>query len=243
MEKEKTPLTGTGRAAVNLRGLYEALRAVYGEQPWWPAESAFEVVVGAVLTQNAAWSNVEKAIDRMRSAGLLSLPALLATDHDTLADVIRPSGYYNIKAKRLRNLCVFLAQEGGLDAFAERDLPDQRASLLGVNGVGPETADDILLYAIHRPVFVIDTYTRRLLQRYGLARGDEDYEALRSKFELALDADVHLFQQYHALIVTHAKAVCRKVPQCHRCALAADCATAGEAGPIFHCLPSDETKL
>jgi len=242
VEKEKTPLTGTGPAASTLRGLYDALRAVYGEQPWWPAESAFEVVVGAVLTQNAAWSNVEKAIDRMKAAGLLSLSALLDTDHDTLADVIRPSGYYNIKAKRLRNLCVFMAQEGGLDVFAQRELPDQRESLLSVNGVGPETADDILLYALQQPVFVIDTYTRRLLQRYGLARGDEAYDALRSKFEQALDTDVYLFQQYHALIVMHAKAVCRKIPQCRLCALAADCATGGGVVPIFHRFPSSETK-
>jgi endonuclease-3 related protein len=242
VEKEKAPLTTTGPAASALRGLYDALRAVYGEQPWWPAESAFEVAVGAVLTQNAAWSNVEKAIDRMRAAGLLSLPALLDTEHDTLAEVIRPSGYYNIKAKRLRNLCVFLAEEGGLDVFARRELPDQRESLLGVNGVGPETADDILLYAMQQPVFVIDTYTRRLLQRYGLARGDEAYDALRAKFEQALDTDVYLFQQYHALIVMHAKVACRKVPQCQRCALAADCATGGKAGPISHRFPSSETK-
>lgn len=228
MEKEKKPLTGTDSATRALRGLYDALRAVYGEQPWWPADSAFEVVVGAVLTQNAAWSNVEKAIDRMKAAGLMSLPALLDTDHDTLADVIRPSGYYNIKAKRLRNLCLFLAAQGGLDAFAKHELPDQRESLLGVNGVGPETADDILLYAMQQPVFVIDTYTRRLLRRYDLARGDEPYDALRAKFEQALELDVFVFQQYHALIVMHAKAVCRKVPQCQRCALVAECATGSE---------------
>jgi len=216
-----------GRAGQPLRDLYDALRAVYGEQPWWPADSAFEVVVGAVLTQNAAWSNVEKAIDRMKAAGLMSLPALLDTDHESLAEVIRPSGYYNIKAKRLRNLCTFLSGEGGLDAFARRDLAGQRESLLQVNGVGPETADDILLYALDRPVFVIDTYTRRLLQRYGLARGDESYEDLRSGFEQALDTDVYLFQQYHALIVMHAKVVCRKAPQCLNCSLVTDCPTGG----------------
>jgi endonuclease-3 related protein len=208
-----------------LLDLYAALRAVYGAQPWWPADSVFEVVVGAVLTQNAAWSNVEKAIDRMKAADLMSLSALLDSDHETLAETIRPSGYFNIKAKRLRNLCVFLVQQGGLDSFASQDLNDQRNGLLGVNGVGPETADDILLYALHRPVFVIDTYTRRLLQRYELANGDEGYEALRSGFERKLDADVRLFQQYHALIVMHAKQVCRKVPKCGDCALASDCPT------------------
>ena len=220
----------TGRASRPLRDLYDALRTIYGEQPWWPAESAFEVVVGAVLTQNAAWSNVEKAIDQLKAAGLMSLPALLATDHEVLAEVIRPSGYYNIKARRLRNLCAFLSREGGLEVFAGRDLAHQREALLQVNGVGPETADDILLYALDRPVFVIDTYTRRLLQRYGLARGDESYEVLRSGFEQALDADVYLYQQYHALIVMHAKAVCRKAPQCMNCSLAPHCPTGAAAG-------------
>mgnify|MGYP001815379799 FL=1 len=180
-------------------------------------------MVGAVLTQNAAWSNVEKAIERLKAAGLMSLPALLDTTHEQLAETIRPSGYYNIKARRLRNLCQLLDRAGGLEAFAARSLDDQRAALLGVNGVGPETADDILLYALDRPVFVIDTYTRRLLRRYGLARGDEDYERLRALFEQAIEQDVYLYQQYHALIVMHAKETCRKSPQCARCALTNDC--------------------
>jgi len=209
-----------------LRGLYLALLEIYGSQPWWPAESPFEVVVGAVLTQNAAWSNVEKAIERLKAAGLMSLPALLAVDHDTLAEAIRPSGYFNIKARRLRNLCLFLAEQGGLEGFAHVDLAGQRAALLGVNGIGPETADDILLYALDRPVFVIDAYTRRLLARHRLARGDEGYESLRQGFERALGADVYLYQQYHALIVMHAKDVCRKAPICTRCGLAVSCPTA-----------------
>lgn len=225
MEEQEAPLVPRGREDGALRDLYDALRAIYGEQPWWPAESAFEVVVGAVLTQNTAWSNVEKAIDRLKAADLMSLPALLDCSHDVLAETIRPSGYYNIKAKRLRNLCAFLAQAGGLDAFSGCKPAGQREALLGVNGVGPETADDILLYALQQPVFVIDTYTRRLLQRYGLADGRESYEELRAAFEQVLDRDVHLFQQYHALIVMHAKAVCRKVPLCQQCALAADCST------------------
>ena len=220
-------------AGQTLRDLYGALRAIYGEQPWWPADSAFEVAVGAVLTQNAAWSNVEKAIDRMKAAGLLSLPALLDSNHETLAEIIRPSGYFNIKAKRLRNLCEFLARQGGLEEFARLDLSAQREALLEVNGVGPETADDILLYALERPVFVIDTYTRRLLQRFGLAHGSEGYEELRSVFERALNGDVFVFQQYHALIVMHAKAVCRKVPQCDLCAMAADCPTGRQTASGF----------
>ena len=201
------------------------MRKRYGVQPWWPAESAFEVMVGAVLTQNTAWSNVEKAIDRLKASGRLSLPGVLECDHETLAEAIRPSGYFNIKARRLRNLCVYLDQQGGLDAFGILATADQRAGLLGVNGVGPETADDILLYALHRPVFVIDAYTRRLLHRLGLTRGDESYEELRSQFARALSGDVPLYQQYHALIVVHAKEVCRKTPDCGRCALSAQCPT------------------
>jgi len=216
-------LTRATTAARSLRRLYDALQALYGEQPWWPADSPFEIMVGAVLTQNAAWSNVEKAIERLKVAGLMSLPALLDTTHEQLAETIRPSGYYNIKARRLRNLCLFLDRAGGLEVFAARSLDDQRTALLGVNGVGPETADDILLYALGQPVFVIDTYTRRLLRRYGLVRGDEDYEQLRALFEQAIERDVYLYQQYHALIVMHAKETCRKSPQCARCALANDC--------------------
>lgn len=219
-------------AGDSLRALYAALAQAYGVQPWWPAETPFEVVVGAVLTQNAAWSNVEKAIERLRREDMLSLPAVLAADPARLAEAIRPSGYFNVKARRLRNLCLFLDAAGGLEAFARQPLATQRAGLLSVNGIGPETADDILLYALDRPVFVIDAYTRRLLQRFGLARGDEDYEALRAGFERALENDLHLFQQYHALIVVHAKEACRKTPRCDGCALAGGCPVpSGVSGP------------
>ena len=208
--------------------LYRAMAAHYGEQPWWPAESPFEVVVGAVLTQNAAWSNVECAIDRLKAAGVLSLDALEAIGHDELGELIRPSGYYNIKSRRLKNLCAFLSGLGGLEMLAGRPLDEQRAGLLSVNGVGPETADDIMLYALEQPVFVIDAYTRRLLARLGLADGDEPYEVLRARFESALPADVFLYQQYHALIVMHAKASCRKKPVCAGCPLLRECPTGQE---------------
>lgn len=203
--------------------LYENLFAAYGEQSWWPADTAFEVVVGAVLTQNAAWSNVEKAIDRLKRLNLLSLDGILASDHDTLADAVRPSGYFNIKARRLRNLCEYLAEQGGLEKFAQRELAAQREGLLSVNGVGCETADDILLYALERPVFVIDTYTRRLLERMNLAKGDEPYDELRLGFERALPSDVAMFKEFHALIVIHAKEACRKSPMCQACTIAVGC--------------------
>ena len=209
----------------SLRLLYERLHARYGDQPWWPAESPFEVAVGAVLTQNAAWSNVERAIERLKQRDMLSLDALLGAESAVLADAIRPSGYYNVKARRLRSLCEYLAALGGLDALADLELGVARLGLLSVNGIGPETADDILLYALHRPVFVIDTYTRRLLQRYRLARGDEPYDALRLGFEASLGPDVALYQQFHALIVIHAKTACRKSPVCPACALEPNCPT------------------
>ena len=206
-----------------LQSLYRAMAAHYGEQPWWPAESRFEIVVGAVLTQNAAWGNVEKAIDRLKGAAVLSLESLQRIPQAELAELIRPSGYYNVKAQRLKNLCDFLVDAGGLGPFRRRSLNEQRRGLLGVNGVGPETADDILLYALERPVFVIDAYTRRLLQRLELADGDEAYETLRQGFEAQLPADVRLFQQYHALIVIHAKAACLKTPRCAGCPLLMRC--------------------
>lgn len=211
-----------------LRLLYETLHASYGTQPWWPAESPFEVAVGAVLTQNAAWSNVERAIERLKQQDMLSLDAILAAEVPALAEAIRPSGYYNVKARRLRSLCEHLAALGGLEAISDMTLDVARQELLSVNGIGPETADDILLYALHLPVFVIDTYTRRLLQRYRLARGDEPYDALRLGFERSLGPDVQLFQQFHALIVIHAKTACRKAPICPGCVLEQRCPTGGE---------------
>lgn len=213
-------------AARKLSDLYDRLLACYGVQAWWPADTAFEVVVGAVLTQNAAWGNVEKALNNLRAAGRLALTEILQLELTELAQLIRPSGYFNLKAQRLRNLCLYLDDAGGLEHLGDQPTALLRTQLLAVHGIGPETADDILLYALDRPVFVIDTYTRRLLQRYGLCRGDESYEVLRAAFEAALPADVAMYQQYHALIVEHAKAVCRKAPCCAGCGLASRCAYA-----------------
>lgn len=214
-----------------LWSVYEALLQAYGPQGWWPADSRFEVCVGAVLTQNAAWGNVEQAIAGLRRAGRLSLDGVLDCPPERLGELIRPSGYFNVKARRLRNLCDFLVAVGGLDGLAAMPLAQQRACLLAVNGIGPETADDMLLYALDQPVFVIDAYTRRLVRRLGLASGDEPYEALRSGFERGLAArvggspgdDVAVFNEYHALIVRHAKQACRKRAACGGCVLRTDC--------------------
>ena len=204
-----------------LAALYDRLLDTYGPQHWWPAESAFEVIVGAVLTQNTSWKNVEKAITGLKDAGPLELGRIVALPRDELAELIKSSGFFNVKAQRLQNLCGWLHSQGGLGAVAQWDTGRLRQALLSINGVGPETADDILLYAFERPVFVIDTYTRRLLNRLGLIRGGEDYETLRQMFECCLPADHRLYNEYHALIVRHAKEQCTHVSHCRHCAVEA----------------------
>ena len=212
--------------ADRLRSLFVTLEAAHGTHHWWPAETPFEVAVGAVLTQNAAWINVERAIANLRAANVLEPRAIVELEHDDLAALLRPSGYFNLKANRLKSLCRWWLEAGGHDALAARSTEVLRPELLAVHGVGPETADDILLYAFHRPVFVIDAYTRRILSRLGLIGGREGYEALRHAFERALGPDVALFNAYHALIVIHAKALCRPRPRCGDCPLSGECPTA-----------------
>lgn len=209
-----------------LRSIFQQLLAQYGPQGWWPGETAFEVMVGAVLTQNTAWINVERAIANLTANAALSPERILAVDEAQLAEWIRPSGYFNIKARRLRNYCRWYTDAGGYQPLAKQSDMDLRRALLAVNGVGPETADDILLYAFERPVFVIDAYTRRLFARLGLIQGDEGYEVLRLALEQALGADVALFNEYHALIVVHAKDICRVRPRCSECILRKACPSA-----------------
>jgi endonuclease-3 related protein len=209
-----------------LRAVYRRLLARHGPQHWWPAHTPFEVVVGAVLTQNTAWLNVERAIANLDAAGALTPESLLALPSARLAELLRPSGYFNVKATRLRAVVAWYHAAGGHARLRRHSTHRLRDALLGLHGVGPETADDILLYAFARPVFVIDAYTRRLLVRLGLARGDEPYETLRAAFERALGADAPLFNEYHALIVAHAKHHCRPRPRCGGCPLHALCPSA-----------------
>lgn len=197
--------------------LYRRLFRNYGPQGWWPAKSRFEVMVGAVLTQNTAWINVERAITNLRGARCLSAGNILALEPGELADLIRPSGYFNIKERRLRSLCEWFRERGGFRRLQRADTDSLRRDLLTVHGIGPETADDILLYAFERPVFVIDAYTRRLFARLGLAGGDEHYEALRLGIEAVLVPDVTFFNEYHALIVRHAKENCTGQRGCVHC--------------------------
>ena len=205
-----------------MKTIYDTLYRNYGPQHWWPADTPFEVMVGAILTQNTAWSNVERAIANLRENRCLTAEQIIATPAEQLARWLKPSGYFNIKARRLQNYCRWYLDQGGRDALSKRDTPILRTQLLSVNGIGPETADDILLYAFERPVFVIDAYTRRLFSRLGTIRGDEDYETLRALFENELgtgNGSTALFNEYHALIVRHAKEVCGKQPCCNDCIL------------------------
>lgn len=207
--------------------VYDRLYQAYGAQHWWPARTPFEVMVGAVLTQNTAWSNVEKAIANLDAAGALDAKTLLHAPLRRVAQWLRPAGYFNVKAKRLRNFCAWYAARGGDEALRRLDTETLRTELLGVNGIGPETADDILLYAFQRPVFVIDAYTRRIFGRMQLVEGSEPYDAMRGHIEGRLRrsrrALVPLYNEYHALIVRHGKDVCKTKPRCDVCCLAGRC--------------------
>ena len=213
------------------RAVFEALLDAYGPQYWWPAQTPFEVMVGAVLTQNTAWVNVERGLERLvqRLGGPLALSAegILALPEAGLAECLRPVGYFNVKARRLRSFCAGYLDAGGLDGLAGLDTPALRHRLLAIHGVGPETADDMVLYAFDRPVFVVDAYTRRLGGRLGLLDGEAGYETIRHGFERALGPDVPLFNEYHALIVRHAKDVCRSRPRCEGCCLRRLCPLVG----------------
>ncbi len=180
-------------------------------------------MVGAVLTQNTAWTNVEKAIASLKRARALTPEAVVQAPHKKLAGWLRPSGYFNIKARRLTSMCRWLLGHGGVKQLARLSTHDLRNALIAVHGIGPETADDIVLYAFNRPVFVIDAYTRRIFSRLGLIKGDEGYETLRHLFEASFRPDVPLFNEYHALIVKHGKDICRKKPLCAVCCLAGAC--------------------
>ncbi len=210
-----------------LHAIHDRLFAAYGPQGWWPGETPFEVMVGAVLTQNTAWRNVERAIAALRAGRALSPALMLALPDSALAEHIRPAGYYNVKVRRLKALCEFLTEHGVAEA-PERlrelaPLPALRQRLLAVHGIGEETADSILLYALDLPVFVIDAYTRRLFSRLGEIRGDEPYAELQAGFQQGLPAKTRLFNEYHALIVHHAKTICRPRPGCESCPLRPSC--------------------
>ena len=212
-----------------LQDIYRRLYTTYGPQGWWPGDGPFDVVVGAILTQAAAWTNVERAIAAMKQAGSWSIQAIHAMPAAELALIIRPSGYFNAKAQKLKAFArhVVDAYDGDLQALLSRDLRPLREELLSIHGIGPETADDILVYAAEKPSFVIDAYTRRVVQRLGLFPLDakSSYQAYQDLFHSNLEEDVPLFNEYHALLDRHAKDTCAKVPRCDACCLKDICAT------------------
>ncbi|NQT07367.1 MAG: endonuclease III domain-containing protein [Candidatus Omnitrophica bacterium] len=201
--------------------IYRKLHKEFGPRDWWPADTPFEVIVGAILTQNTAWTNVEKAIRNLKKAKCLNPKGLSELSNDRLAGLIRPAGYYNIKAKRLKNFLKVLQKEfgGSLKRLFKLPLKRLREKLLSINGIGPETADSILLYAGKKPIFVIDAYTKRVLLRHGMIDDGATYEQMQAIFMKHLPRSVKLFNEYHALIVELAKGYCRKRAHCTLCPL------------------------
>ena len=193
----------------------------FGHQHWWPGETPFEVMLGAVLTQNTSWRNVSMVIEALRQDGLLSFEALEALPLEVLAEKIRPSGYYNQKAKRLKGLFVAIREDSGtLEDFFAQDTYTLREKLLAIKGIGPETADSITLYGAGKPVFVVDAYTYRILLRHDLIAEDAGYEEIQELFLRKLPTEAHLFNEYHALLVRLAKEYCKKSnPLCDTCPL------------------------
>jgi endonuclease-3 related protein len=223
--KQHTESEGTAHNARSLNQqlteIYHLLLARYCPQHWWPADTAFEVIVGAILTQSAAWGNVEKAISNLKQAGAMTPESLRKLPLGRLAKLIYPSGYYNAKALKLKSFVGHLeeAHEDSLERLFSLDIHRLRSELLNIHGIGPETADSIILYAAHKPIFVIDAYSRRILSRLGLNPSMDNYSAFQAIFMGNLPADEKLFNEYHALLVRHSKEVCRKTPLCDDCCL------------------------
>ena len=211
-----------GRATKKtLEAVYARLLKKFGPQQWWPAETKFEVIVGALLTQNTNWGNVEKALNNLKKNNLLSPQALRKISPRDLSAQIKPSGYFNVKAKRLKNFISFLFTEynGSLQKASREDYRTLRQKLLRVNGIGPETADSILLYAFDKPVFVVDAYTKRILTRHNIVNSEDDYHDVQKIFMESLKRDVRIFNEYHALIVRLGKDFCKPKPLCEQCLL------------------------
>ncbi|MFH0878668.1 MAG: endonuclease III domain-containing protein [Lentisphaerota bacterium] len=204
-----------------LMDIYQAMFDAWGPQHWWPGETQVEIIVGAVLTQNTAWTNVEKAIDRLKKARVLSLSRLHDLPLQEVAELIRPAGYYNIKARRIRSFTTMVTERfgGRLEKLLALNTVRLREVLLSVNGIGPETADSILLYVARRPVFVVDAYTRRFMERHDWLSPKAAYDDVAALCMRNIPLDVKLFNEYHALIVHLGKYFCKKNPRCGECPL------------------------
>ncbi|MCX8069224.1 MAG: endonuclease III domain-containing protein [Thermodesulfovibrionales bacterium] len=204
-----------------LMKLYNILFDSFGPQHWWPGDSPFEVSVGAILTQNTNWQNVEKAIANLKKQRVLSPKSIYNLPHEKLAELIRPSGYYNVKAKRLKNFVSFIVDNhnGSLMNLKKYDIEDIRQQLLSIIGIGKETADSIMLYALDKPIFVIDTYTKRILSRHDIVHESADYDNCQSLFHQNIDPDISLYNEYHALFVKVGKYYCKPRANCDNCPL------------------------
>lgn len=204
-----------------LMDIYHRLCTRFGPQHWWPGETPLEIMIGAVLTQNTNWKNVEKAIANLKAFSLLDIRKLDRISPDRLAELIRPAGYFRVKAQRLKNLIAWLAKKHGGQIESLKELPTGRLreELLSIRGIGPETADSILLYALEKPVFVVDAYTARILGRHHLLEEGAGYEEIQSLFENALPKDTVLFNEYHALLVRCGKDFCKPKAACPGCPL------------------------
>ena len=216
------------RTSQTLEQMYSAMRERFGHQAWWPGETPLEICVGAILTQNTNWANVEKAIANLKAAGALNLRSLHEMGHVRLAELIKPAGYFNIKAKRLKNFIAFvwkshgenLGGDGaGGNGFLDRSVTTLREELLSISGIGRETADSMILYAAGKPTFVVDTYTYRILLRHGLIAPEDDYEAIKELMESCLPKDVELWNDYHAQLVAVGKQYCWPTAKCEGCPL------------------------
>jgi len=204
-----------------LMEIYHKLYKAYGPRHWWPGETSFEVMVGAILTQNTSWKNVEKAIQKLKAKGVLNPQGVFRLKRSQLAPLIKSSGYYRIKADRLKSFIDFLfgQYDGNIKRMKKERLEELRERLLDVKGVGPETADSILLYGLKKPIFVVDAYTKRILSRHGVVSEKAPYEEVQRLFMDYLPHDEKLFNEYHALIVQVGKMVCKKSPRCDSCPL------------------------
>ncbi|MBI4685161.1 MAG: endonuclease III domain-containing protein [Nitrospirae bacterium] len=201
--------------------IYKRLYKSFGPQHWWPGDTPFEVAVGAILTQNTNWGNVEKAINNLKREKLLNAKAIHKMPVNKLASLIRPAGYFNVKAKRLKSFIDFLMNDyhGSMGKMRKGEMYSLREKLLSVNGIGPETADSILLFALAKPIFVIDAYTKRVLSRHDILDHDESYDKFQELFHSSLKKDVKLFNEYHALFVRVGKTFCKTKPVCGECPL------------------------
>ena len=211
--------------------VYERLLARFGPQAWWPGQTPFEIMVGAVLVQNTNWRNVERAIENLREEGLLTPAALCQASAGALEELIRPAGYFRVKTKRLHNLLAWLYEryDGSLELMFQSSIDTLREELLAVSGIGPETADSILLYAGGLPVFVVDAYAHRVLARHGWIEAEADYYRIQELFVAGLPTDVAMFNEYHALLVRVGKEHCKPTPVCEGCPL---CELLPEGGPL-----------